>query len=270
VRIARFSHDGRVGIGRVEGDEVVVLDAPDVLAGRSAPPTGDRLAVREVRLLAPVPRPPKFLGIGFNYRSHLTETGREEPDFPVFFNKQSTCVTGPFDPIVLPGVSDMVDWEGELGVVIGREARGLTPGDAPGVVAGYLVVNDVSTRDWQVRSPTMTLGKSFDTHGPLGPWLVTPDEVADPHELGLRTWLNGELVQDARTDEMVFDVWAQIATLSQACTLEPGDVITTGTPAGVGVARTPPRFLQPGDVVRVEVERVGTIENRVIRRVLGR
>ncbi len=270
MRIARFAHGGRAGIGRIEDGEVVVLDAVDVLAGVSAAPTGVRLPLGDVRLLAPVPRPPKFFGIGFNYRSHLAETGRAEPGFPVFFNKQSTCVTGPFDPIVLPDVSDMVDWEGELGVVIGREARGLAAAEAPGVVAGYLVVNDVSTRDWQMRSPTMTLGKSFDTHGPIGPWLVTPDEVGDPHDLTLRTWLNGEQVQDARTDEMVFDVWTQIATLSQACTLEPGDVITTGTPAGVGVAHTPPRFLRPGDVVRVEVDRVGAIENPVVRRREGR
>jgi 2-keto-4-pentenoate hydratase/2-oxohepta-3-ene-1,7-dioic acid hydratase in catechol pathway len=266
MRIARFEHEGRIAIGRVDGDDVVVLDAPDVVTAATGDgrETGARLAVAAVRLLAPVPRPPKFLAIGLNYADHVSETGRDRPEFPLFFNKQSTCVTGPFDPIVLPAASDFVDYEGELGVVIGRTARRVAAADAEAVVAGYLVVDDVSARDWQARAATMTLGKSFDTHGPIGPWLVTPDEVGDPHGLRLRTWVNDELLQDADTGQMLYDVWEQIETLSTACTLEAGDVIATGTPAGVGVARTPPIKLAPGDTVRIEIERVGAIENPVV------
>ena len=173
-------------------------------------------------------------------------------------------MNGPFDPIVIPEVSVQVDYEGELGMVIGRHARRVAAADAPAYVAGYLVVNDVSVRDWQAKSPTMTLGKSFDTHGPIGPWLVTADEVADPHALRVRTWVSGELMQDATTAEMIWSCWQQIEVLSTACTLEPGDIISTGTPAGVGAARTPQRWLRAGDVVRVEVEGIGTIENPVI------
>jgi 2-keto-4-pentenoate hydratase/2-oxohepta-3-ene-1,7-dioic acid hydratase in catechol pathway len=217
-----------------------------------------------VRLLAPIPKPSKFLAIGLNYLDHLEETGATRPEFPIFFNKQVSCVTGPHDPIHVPVVSGMVDYEGELGVVIGRRCRHVRAADAPGVVAGYLVVNDVSVRDWQFRSPTMTLGKSFDTHGPIGPWLVTPGDVPDPHALSIRTWVNGELMQDGTTADMLSDCWAQIELLSTVCTLEPGDIISTGTPAGVGVARDPQVFLRAGDVVRIEIEGIGAIENPVI------
>jgi 2-keto-4-pentenoate hydratase/2-oxohepta-3-ene-1,7-dioic acid hydratase in catechol pathway len=188
----------------------------------------------------------------------------ETPPFPVFFNKQSTCVTGPHDPIHLPRVSPLLDYEGELGFVIGRRCRHVPRGRSHEVIAGYLVVDDVSVRDWQLRTPTMMMGKSFDTHGPMGPWLVTPDEIGDPHGLALRTWVNGELRQDSNTRQLIFDCFAQVEHLSTAFTLEPGDVVTTGTPSGVGGAMQPPRFLAAGDVVRVEVEGIGRIENRVI------
>ncbi len=266
MRFARFSHEGTIGIGRVDDGTVIVLDTPDVVtaATAGARETGARVPLGAVRLLAPIPRPPKFLAIGFNYQGHLDETGTDAPPFPVFFNKQSTCVTGPFDPIVLPSESDFVDYEGELGVVIAREARRVRAADAAGVVAGYLVVDDVSARDWQFKAPTMTLGKSFDTHGPIGPWLVTPDEVGDPHALSIRTWVNGELLQDGKTSEMLTDTWQQIEILSTACTLEAGDVIATGTPAGVGIVRKPPVQLRAGDVVRIEIDRIGAIENPVV------
>ena len=217
-----------------------------------------------VRLLAPVPRPRKFLAIAVNYSDHAAELGRDAPDFPTFFNKQVTCVVGPGDPVHRPRVSDTLDYEVELGVVIGRECRHVPVEHALSVIAGYCVVNDVTCREWQQKAFTMTIGKSFDTHGPVGPALVTADEVPDPQCLWLRTEVNGEVLQDGSTRNMIFGVAEQIATLSTSFTLEPGDIIATGTPAGVGVGRTPPRFLQPGDVVRVSVEGLGVLENPVI------
>jgi 2-keto-4-pentenoate hydratase/2-oxohepta-3-ene-1,7-dioic acid hydratase in catechol pathway len=218
----------------------------------------------DVRLEATVPDPSKFLAIGMNYRKHVQEAieaGIKVPDSQVWFNKQVSCVNGPFDVVHLPRASDKVDYEAELGVVIGRRCRHVSVADAPSVVAGYLVINDVSVRDWQMRSPTMTLGKSFNTHGPMGPWLVTPDEVPDPHALRMRMLVNGELKQDVSTGEMIYNIWDQIAYLSTVMTLEPGDVIATGTPSGVGVAMKPPQFRQVGDVMRVEIDGIGAIEN---------
>ena len=166
-----------------------------------------------MKLEAPVLRPPEFLAIGLNYADHIAEAGLGTPEFPLFFNKQTSCVTGPHDPIHLPRVSDQLDYEGELGFVIGRPARNVSRERAHEVIAGYLVVNDVSVRDWQFRAPTMTLGKSFDTHGPIGPWIVTPDELGDPHGLRLQTWVNGELRQDSNTKNLVYDCYAQVETL---------------------------------------------------------
>ncbi|MGH7787383.1 MAG: fumarylacetoacetate hydrolase family protein, partial [Candidatus Binatia bacterium] len=223
-----------------------------------------RLALASVRLAAPVPQPPKFFGVGFNYAAHIAETGMSTPKFPPIFTKQRTCATGPYDPIHRPRVSPMLDYEGELGFVIGRRCRHVPVERAREVIAGYVVVNDVSVRDWQFHSPTMTLGKSFDTHGPFGPWLVTPDEIGDPHALDLRTLVNGEVRQSANTSDLVFNCFDVVAYLSTVCTLEPGDVITTGSPAGVGAMMSPPCYLAAGDVVRVEIAGLGHIENRVI------
>jgi 2-keto-4-pentenoate hydratase/2-oxohepta-3-ene-1,7-dioic acid hydratase in catechol pathway len=262
MKLARILHDGATSVARIDGDRAVVIDAPDVLHP-DAPETGTVLAVDAVRLLAPIARPPKFLAIGFNYLDHINETGAAKPEFPVFFNKQSTCVIGPGTAIEIPAASTLVDYEGELGVVIARECRRVSVDEALSYVAGYLIVNDVSVRDWQFRAPTMTLGKSFDTHGPIGPWLTTADEIADPQALTIRTWVSGELLQDGRTADMVTTVAEQIALLSTACTLEPGDVLATGTPAGVGVARNPPRWLVAGDTVRIEIDGLGALENPV-------
>jgi 2-keto-4-pentenoate hydratase/2-oxohepta-3-ene-1,7-dioic acid hydratase in catechol pathway len=275
MRIARFrlSADGPVATGVVDGDEIVEVATVEPIELLAAGDDAIRAAVRtartrhalgEVELLAPVPNPRKFLAIGINYADHIRETGREAPTFPVFFNKQVTCVTGPHDPIQIPRVSSDVDFEGELGIVIGRRCRQVPAERAHEVIAGFLVVNDVTVRDWQYRSPTWTLGKSFDTHGPTGPWITTPDEVGDPQNLRIRTLLNGETMQDASTSEMIFGCAEQIATLSTACTLEPGDLVSTGTPAGVGFARTPPVFLRAGDTVRIEIDGVGAIENPVV------
>jgi 2-keto-4-pentenoate hydratase/2-oxohepta-3-ene-1,7-dioic acid hydratase in catechol pathway len=282
MRLATFTHDGATRIGVVTGDGMIDLAAaaPDLprdmvallaagpaaleAARQAAARARSRLPLAGLRLEAPVRRPPKFLAIGLNYADHVRESGMEAPAVPVFFNKQSTCVVGPADPVHLPRVSPLLDYEGELGFVIGRRCRHVPRDRAPEVIAGYVVVNDVSVRDWQLRTPTMTIGKSFDTHGPMGPWLVTGDELGDPHALELRTWVNGELRQHSNTRELIFDCFAQVEHLSTAFTLEPGDVVTTGTPAGVGGAMRPPRFLQAGDVVRIEIERIGSIENPVI------
>ena len=225
------------------------------------------LPLASVGLLAPIARARKFLGIGANYGSHLLECERlgiKAPATQLWFNKQSSCIVGPRDDIVIPTLSDKVDYEGELGVVIGCRCRNVSVEKARDVIGGFLVCNDVSARDIQMRSPTMMLGKSFDTHGPIGPWLVTPDEISDPQDLWLRTWVNGELRQDARTSEMRYPIADQIAELSSIFTLEPGDILATGTPAGVGAAMSPRRFLRAGDTVRVEIDGIGAIENRCI------
>ena len=217
-----------------------------------------------MRLEAPVLHPPKFLAIGLNYADHVKESGLDTPPFPVFFNKQSTCVVGPTDPFHLPRVSPLLDYEGELGFVIGRRCRHVPRERAHEVVAGYLICNDVSVRDWQQRAPTMTLGKSFDTHGPLGPWLVTPDELGDPHVLDLETTVDGERRQKSNTKHLIFDCWSQIETLSTVFTLEPGDVISTGTCGGVGVAMNPRGYLKVGQRVKITISGLGAIEHEVI------
>lgn len=266
MKIARFSHDGVEQIGVVVDDDAVVAlpGLTSVLDPVEAVPDGPRLALADVRLLAPIPQPPKFLAAGLNYTDHIAETGMDTPAFPVFFNKQTTCVVGPGDDVHRPRASELLDYEGELGVVIGRRCRHVPAEAAFEVVAGYLIVNDVTVRDWQLRAPTMTLGKSFDTHGPIGPWLTTVDEITDPGHLSIRTWLNDELVQDGTTASMVYDIATQIQTLSTAFTLEPGDIIATGTPAGVGIARQPALWMKAGDVVRVEIEGLGVLENPIV------
>lgn len=282
MRIAHFRHGSTSRLGVVVDDQVNDLAAsapdlptdplaflaagPDALAAaRRATETAPAwLPLADVRLLAPVPRPGKFVAMALNYRDHLEETGMEPPTFPTFFTKQSTCVVGPGDDVEVPRVSDLVDYEGELAVVIGTRCRHVPAADALSVVAGYTIVNDVTVRDWQMKTPTMMIGKSFDTHGPMGPWVVTTDELPDPQALRLRTLVNGEVLQDGNTKDMIFDIATQIATLSTAMTLEPGDVISTGTPAGVGIMRKPPILLKAGDVVRIEIEGIGALENPVV------
>jgi 2-keto-4-pentenoate hydratase/2-oxohepta-3-ene-1,7-dioic acid hydratase in catechol pathway len=222
------------------------------------------IPVSGVKILAPVPRPGKFLGIGLNYADHISETGRDKPEYPTFFTKQSTCVIANGEAINVPLVSDKVDYEGELGFVIGKRCRHVSVEKAHKVIAGYTICNDVTVRDWQQRTPTWTLGKSFDTHGPMGPWLVTADEIADPHNLILKTWVDDELRQNANTGEMIFNCYEMVAYLTQAMTLEPGDVISTGTPAGVGVKMKPRGYLKPGQTVRIQIESIGTLTNPVI------
>ena len=294
MRLATFSQGSSAAegaavarVGLVDGDEIVDLGehasalpsdacahdmasflaagAPALEAAGSALSSGKgRRSLVEVELQAPVPRPPEFLAVGLNYADHIEETGRPKPEFPVIFNKQISCVTGPGKPVHLPRASYRLDYEGELAFVIGRRCRHVPRERAPEVIAGYTICNDVSVRDWQARAPTMTLGKSWDTHGPIGPTIVTADEVGDPHALDLRTWVNGEERQNSNTRHLIFDCFELVETLSTVFTLEPGTVITTGTPSGVAVGSKPYRWLKVGDRVRIEISGLGALENEVI------
>jgi 2-keto-4-pentenoate hydratase/2-oxohepta-3-ene-1,7-dioic acid hydratase in catechol pathway len=282
MKLASFHASGGVRPAVVTGDEVVDLAAADATLHapwaellERGPATLERVraiadsgtyrrALANVRLAPPV-RPRTFFAIGLNYADHVAESGLETPEHMAVFVKASTCVTGPYDPIERPAVSDFLDYEGELGFVIGRRCRHVGADDAAGVIAGYLVVDDVSVRDWQVQTPQWSLAKSFDTHGPIGPWIVTGDELEDPHALGIRTYVNGELRQRSNTDQLIFDCFRQVEILSQACTLEPGDVIATGTPSGIAAAMEGRPWLKPGDRVRVEIDAIGAIENEVVQ-----
>ena len=284
MRLVSFSlADGPVRPGLVAGDEVVDLSDPatglpatmvELLAlgpaalerARAAATGGARRhALGEVRRHAPVPDPPAILAIGMNYRAHVAEMGREPPEWQYWFNKQRTAIAGPGDPIVLPAVSDMVDYEGELAMVIGRRCQHVPAARAREVVAGYTIVNDVSARDWQWRTPTFTMGKSFDTHAPCGPELVTGDELGDPGALSIRTWVNDELRQDSTTADLLFGCADMIEYLTTAFPLEPGTIIATGTPAGVGAGLDPPQFLAAGDTVRIAIAGIGELSNPVVQ-----
>lgn len=225
---------------------------------------GSLVPAADVRLAAPIPRPGKVMAIGINYRAHASEMERELPDHPTVFTKVSSCIIGVGDAIHAPVESEMLDWEGEFCVVIGKYARHVAAADALDVVAGYMNGNDVTVRDWQRHTPTWMMGKSWDTHGPTGPWILTADEVPDPSALELRTYVNDVEKQSAPTSDLLFNIPQLIEYLSTAFTLEPGDVIFTGTPAGVGQARDPQEWLKAGDTVRVEITGLGSLENPVI------
>jgi 2-keto-4-pentenoate hydratase/2-oxohepta-3-ene-1,7-dioic acid hydratase in catechol pathway len=239
------------------------LDEARAAAARAFAEATGVIAADQVRLLAPVPRPGKIFGIGLNYRDHAHETGNPIPEVPIVFSKAATAVIGPGAAIEIPPASALIDYEGELAVVIGRPAKCVSRRDALRYVAGYTVMNDVTARDYQARSGHC-IAKSFDTFAPMGPALVTADDVGDPSMLDLRTIVSGEEMQHERTNKLVFDVPALIEYISAGVTLEPGDIISTGTPAGVGYRRKPRRFLKPGDTVRVEVSNIGALENPVI------
>ena len=284
MRLTSFSLPGGTPRpGLIVGDEVVDLAdsatglpltmrallalGPDGMAGAAAAPStrAQRHLLSEVRRHAPVPDPPAILGIGMNYRAHVAELGREPPEWQYWFNKQHTAIAGPGDPIVLPSVSEMVDYEGELAMVIGRRCQHVPADRALEVVAGFTVINDVSARDWQWRTPTFTMGKSFDSHAPCGPELVTGDELGDPGRLAIRTWVNDELRQVSNTADMIFGCAAMIEYLTTAFPLEPGTVVATGTPSGVGAAFDPPRWLAGRDVVRIDIEGIGELINPVVQ-----
>lgn len=279
MRLCRFASTGEnPALGIVEGSDVIDLSSTDAPAEPAAAldefgperlaalaTNAPRLPLAGVQLLAPA-TPRKYLAIALNYRDHIAEMGMEAPEVPVFFNKQVTCVVGPGADIHMPKVSTFLDYEAELAIVIGRRCRHVPVEKAHEVIAGYTCANDVSVRDWQGKAQTMTIGKSFDTHGPLGPWLVTADELGDPNDLAIRCFVNDEVRQDASTSEMVFDCFQQVSHLSEAFTLEPGDTIATGTPSGVGLGRQPisENLLHVGDTVRVEIERIGELVNTVV------
>lgn len=285
MKLARFTRAEQTTVGLVRDGRVIELstllpDAPtnlvDVLAGGAAlrqcinaalaqQPAGAGHALSDVKLEAPIANPQKYLAIGMNYQDHADEAERAGIAIPknqLWFNKQVSCITGPYSPVYKPRVSQKMDYEAEMGVVIGKRCRYVSEADAKSVVAGYFVSNDMTAREWQFASQTYTLGKSFDTHGPIGPWITTHDEIEDPHNLMMRLWVSGVKKQEQNTGNMIYNIWQQIHHLSQVMTLEPGDLIATGTCANVGIATG--SFLQPGDVVKVEIDKLGYIENRVI------
>jgi 2-keto-4-pentenoate hydratase/2-oxohepta-3-ene-1,7-dioic acid hydratase in catechol pathway len=271
MRLVRYATPAGHRVGLLRGapgaEEVLPTVHTDLLAvvlsGAAPEPTGPPVA--DVRLLAPVPRPGKIFGSGINYASHQEENPDAVlPDEPGFFAKLPSSVCGPGDAIRLPAPGAHVDYEVELAVVVGRPGRDIAPADAMAHVAGFTVVNDVSDRAVQFRPNQMVLGNGCDTFCPMGPALVTPDEVGDLAGCAVRSVVNGELRQDARVGDMIFDVATLVAHASRAITLEPGDVVTTGTPAGCGTFRDPPLWLRPGDVVEVAVEGVGVLTNPVV------
>lgn len=281
MRLCSFLADGSRRAGAVVGDEVVDLadadgDLPADMAGilaaglhasrriAGAIASGrGRRPLAEVTLTAPV-QPGKFFIVGLNYADHAAEAGLPAPDELTVAGKAVSSVVGPYDAIECPSASGMVDYEGELGFVIGARCRHVRAEEARSVIAGYVIVNDVSVRDWQFRTSQWTLGKSFDTHGPTGPWISTADEIGDPHATEIRTFVNGELRQRSNTSNLIFDCFKIVEILSTVCTLEPGDLVATGTPAGVALSMDPQPWLVPGDSVRIEIDGIGAIENPVV------
>jgi 2-keto-4-pentenoate hydratase/2-oxohepta-3-ene-1,7-dioic acid hydratase in catechol pathway len=285
MKLLRYEESGQPRLGVLVGEAILPLDGLGyatmlelIEAGPAAldavraciSSATDGIPLSGVKLLAPVEMPGKYLAIGMNYAKHLEEADKLGVSYSkgnsaqTWFNKQTTCISGPYDAID-PGVTEKLDYECELGFVIGRRAKYVTAADALNYIFGYFVANDVSARDWQFHTSTVTMGKSFDTHGPIGPWIVTADEIPDPQSLGLRTFVNGVKRQESNTEYMVHKIADQIEYLSTAFTLLPGDLIATGTPEGVGIGMDPQTFLQPGDVVRCEIDGIGAIENRVAR-----
>jgi 2-keto-4-pentenoate hydratase/2-oxohepta-3-ene-1,7-dioic acid hydratase in catechol pathway len=277
MKLVRFMVESTPHLGKIQGDKIVDLtengygtSMRSLLEGLSETRadieglTGPVLALSDAQLAAPIDDPQKFLALGMNYQEHADHAaaaGIKVPNTQIWFNKQVSCINGPYAPIEMPLVSDRLDYEAELAIVIGKKCRHVKPEDVRSVIAGYMVSNDVSVRDWQLRSPTFTLGKSFDTHGPIGPWICTEDEVSDPQNLAIKAYVNGDIRQDSNTSDMIYSIADQISYISQAFTLMPGDVLLTGTPAGVGIESD--RYLKVGDVVRVEIEGLGHIENTV-------
>lgn len=275
MKLATFDAGDGVRIGVVAGDSVIstgfggsmielIARWPDQKQQiERAIETGERKPLSAVRLLAPVLRPGKIFAIGLNYADHIAESKADTPANQVWFTKAVTSVNGPYDPILIARNGQFVDYEVELVAVIGKGGRNISKADAPAHVFGYCVGNDVTERFWQHRTPQWSLGKSFDTHAPIGPWITTADEVGDPHALDLRCLVNGQQRQASNTRHLVFNIWDQIEHLSQAMTLEPGDLIFTGTPGGVGAAMDPRQFLKAGDVVRCEIDKLGAIEAKM-------
>ncbi|WP_053174732.1 fumarylacetoacetate hydrolase family protein [Nonomuraea sp. SBT364] len=279
MRITRVRHtDGTVTVARIEDGTAVPVAREkaayladglrDLIAAgadlSALPATGPAVPLSEVTVLSPLAAPQKIICIGLNYADHIRETGLDTPPRPLAFVKTAHTLAGPYDDVVVPaGATEQLDWEAELAVVIGRPARDVPADRAMEHVFGYTAANDLSARDAQFADGQWFRGKNFDGFCPLGPWIVTPDELGDPHTLAVRARVGGEIVQDGSTKDMIFDVPAIISYLSRYMTLNPGDVIATGTPHGVGMGRSPQLWLKDGDVVEIEVEGIGTLRNTV-------
>jgi 2-keto-4-pentenoate hydratase/2-oxohepta-3-ene-1,7-dioic acid hydratase in catechol pathway len=280
MKLLRYAYQNRMCVGALAGQAVVeltglttgltdmvqLIESWDTLKGavEAQVRTAHGIALSDVKILAPVSRPGKIFAIGLNYADHIAETGSATPAQQLWFTKATTSINDPYDPIDLPMASSALDYEAELVAVIGRRARHVTADRARDYIFGFCAGNDVSVRDWQRHSSQWCVAKSFDTHAPIGPWIVTSDEIGDPHRLDIKCLVNGEVRQHSNTRHLVFNIFDQVEYLSRAMTLEPGDLLFTGTPGGVGVAMKPPTFLQPGDRTRVEIEAIGFIENTVM------
>ena len=276
MKLCTYTADGQTRTGIVVGDTVIDSGVPGTMIDlirdwdavkpqlEAKAAAGDGVLLASVRLEAPVQRPGKIFAIGLNYADHIAESNMATPERQVWFTKAQTSVNGPFDPIEIAKGTMTADYEVELVAVIGQGGKHISAADAPAAIFGYCVGNDVTERMWQHAGPQWSLGKSFDTHAPMGPWIVTADEAGDPHQLGLRCYVNGEKRQDSNTQHLVFNIWQQVEHLSTGMTLEPGDCLFTGTPGGVGAAMDPRQFLQPGDVVRCEVDGLGHIEGTMV------
>ncbi len=276
MKLATFTADGRTRTGIVVGDNIVdtgidgtMIDlirdwdtVKPALEAKAA--AGGGVPLSSVKLEAPVQRPGKIFAIGLNYADHIAESKMATPERQVWFTKAQTSVNGPHDPIEIAKGTMTADYEVELVAIVGKGGKHLAAPDAPAAIFGYCVGNDVTERIWQHAVPQWSLGKSFDTHAPMGPWIVTADEVENPHTLGLRCFVNGEKRQDSNTRHLVFDIWDQVEHLSVGMTLEPGDILFTGTPGGIGAAMDPRQFLKPGDVVRCEIDGLGAIEGTMV------
>lgn len=291
MRLVTYRHQGQDRIGVVQGDQVADISsiAPDMNTliqggqqglddARRAAETGSKAPLSQVQLLAPIPRPLKnIFCLGLNYKEHVAEGAAagarataELPEYPVWFSKPATAVTGPYDDIVVePRISTQYDWEVELAVIIGKAGRHIAKEQAYEYVHSYTVFNDFSVRDIQRRHgppPQWFKGKSWDKGSPMGPWLITADELGSPEQLQVTCRVNGVVKQDSNTNLMIFDIPSQLRDITEVLTLEPGDIISTGTPSGVGFARKPPEFLKNGDVMETEIERVGVLRNRIVER----
>jgi len=271
MKLVTFRHNGGTHVGSVSGDSVQVLPFADMFAAlgagidglKAAAATGT-LPLSDVRILAPIPRPQKLICIGLNYRDHAIESNMEIPKLPTVFNKFATSVIAPGDAVVLPKVSEKPDYEAEFAFVIGKGGRNIAADNWQDHVIGYTIINDVSARDIQLATSQWLMGKTFDTFAPMGPYITTADEIADPHNLNISLDLNGVTLQNSNTRELIFKIPELVAYLSSVFTLETGDIVSTGTPAGVGFARKPPILLKAGDNMVVKVEGLGELENPVV------
>ena len=276
MKLATYTADGQTRTGIVVGDTIVASGVPGTMIDlirdwaalkpqlEAKAKAGGGVPLTSVKLEAPVQRPGKIFAIGLNYADHIAESNMAAPERQVWFTKAQTSINGPYDPIEIARGTATADYEVELVAVIGTGGKHISAADAPTAVFGYCVGNDVTERMWQHATPQWSLGKSFDTHAPIGPWIVTADELGDPHNLGLRCLVNGEQRQNSNTSHLVFNIWQQVEHLSTGMTLEPGDVLFTGTPGGIGAAMDPRQFLKAGDVVRCEVDQLGHIEGTMV------